>query len=103
MLYKEKGRCIEVDSNGMFTFRTLQRATSQLAIVVGLTTASVGGLPGLVDASGGEILDDVEAVEILNPIDEVSEFLNFGKKLKNTQINKERASAAEKEQLRKGI
>ena len=83
------------------------RTISQLAIALGVSMMSISELPDVVFAREDDITimnSDIETddVEILNPIDEVSEFLNFGKKLKNNQINKERASAAEKEQLRKG-
>ena len=99
-LLKGRDRCIHANDNDVWTIFTLRKTTSQLAVVMGLMVA---GPPGLVHAIEGEILDDTDnTIEILNPIDEVSEFLDFGKKLKNNQINRERASAAEKERMRKG-
>ena len=44
---------------------------------------------------------DVPAIEITNPVTEVADFFDFKTKLKNNDINKERAKQAEAENLKK--
>ena len=89
------------------TFRALQlrKTVSRIVVAAVLTSMSVSEPPMRIGVSRvrAEEVVEIDAIEITNPISEVSEFFNFGKKLKNNQINKERASAAEKEQLKKGM
>ena len=79
------------EKNMINTF-ALKRAISQFVVAIGIGIIGIGESPGIVLAIGNTITDqsEEEAVEILNPIEEVGEFLNFGKNLKTTKsIKKE--------------
>ena len=80
------------EKNMINTF-ALKRAISQFVVAIGIGIIGIGESPGIVLAAIGNTITDPseeEAVEILNPIEEVGEFLNFGKNLKTTKsIKKE--------------